>query len=192
MRLTHRPSGRHMDLLDFTGEDLYFDRPLPAGVADLLAAAAADYGEAGAEPHLLRADCLAPEHPSVLVALYRFYYYQRRYEEALLVADRAIGLTARELGLDPDWRRLTVADLAGPARDAMAKTRFLLLALKGAGYLLMRLGRAREALARLEVVAAVDTADRLGLTELLAWARDAVGIELAEAAGGNVRALRPR
>ncbi|AGA91911.1 hypothetical protein Thimo_3233 [Thioflavicoccus mobilis 8321] len=181
-----------MDLLDFSGEDMYFDRPLPAGVADLLAVAAAQYGEAGAELGLLRAYFLAPEHLSVLVALYRFYYYQQRYEDALIVADRAIGLAACELGLDPDWRRLTATDLERPAREAMAQTRFLLLALKGAGYLLMRLGRAREALARFETVAAVDTADRLGLKELLAWARNAVGAELAQEAGGNVRALRPR
>jgi hypothetical protein len=178
-----------MDLLDFTGEEMYFDRPLPAGVADLLTTAAEHYGEVAAESRLLRAYFLAPDHLSVLVALYRFFYYQHRYEEALLVADRAIVAAARELDLRPDWRSLDNTTLGRAATESMALTRFLLLALKGAGYLQMRLGHAGDALARLEKVAAFDTSDRLGTGALLGWARNAVAVEVARAAGDNVHAL---
>ena len=57
----------------------------------------------------------------------------------------------------------------------MPLTRFLLLALKGAGYLLMRLGEHGAALERLEKLSELDTSERLGLRELLAMARTAVG-----------------
>jgi len=166
-----------MDLLDFAGEDMYFDRPLPAGVDALIQRAAEHYGTDEAELSLLRAYFLAPTHLSVLVALYRFYYYRQRYPEALTVADRAVAAAARELGLDlgpdGDWRRLDDEHLGRAVMQSMAMTRFLLLALKGAGYLLMRMGRPAEALERLEKVAAFDTGDRLGLSELLSWARNA-------------------
>ena len=68
-----------MDLLDFTGEDMYFDHPPPAEVDELIAAAAEQYGTDAAEHSLMRAYFLAPEHLSVLVALYRFFYYRQRY-----------------------------------------------------------------------------------------------------------------
>jgi len=160
-----------MDLLDFDGEPMYFDRPVSPQVDALLAGAAAGYGEPTAERDLLRAYFLEPEHLTVLVALYRFFYYQHRYAEALLVAERAIGVTANELGLDRDWRRLSAAGLAAAASRSMASTRFLLLALKGAGYLELRLGNPGGALARFEKLQAVDTSDRLGVKDLVTLAR---------------------
>jgi len=166
-----------MDLLDFTGEDMYFDDPPPPAVEDLIARAAEHYGSDEAELSLLRAYFLAPTHLTVLVALYRFFYYRRRYPEALQAADAAIVVAARDLGLDlgpdDDWRRLDDAELGRAVMRSMAMTRFLLLALKGAGFLLMRMDRPAEALERLEKAASFDTSDRLGLTELLSWARTA-------------------
>ena len=180
-----------MDLLDFTGEDMYFDRPLPAGVDALIAEAAEHYGDADvddrAELCLLRANFLAPAHLTVLVALYRFFYYRQRYAEAETVADRAIAAAARELGVPEDWRSLADADLGHAVQQSMALTRFLLLALKGAGYLLMRMGQPEAALERLEKAAAFDEADRLGLRELLDWARKAVTKDRARSSGGKVR-----
>lgn len=160
-----------MDLLDFDGEQMYFDRPVSPEVDALIARAAARYGEPTAESDLLRAYFLEPEHLTVLVALYRFFYYQHRYAEALLVAERAIALTADALGLDRDWRVLSPERVAAAASRSMTSTRFLLLALKGAGFLELRLGNAEHALARFETLMAVDTADRLGLTDLATMAR---------------------
>jgi hypothetical protein len=183
-----------MDLLDFSGEDMYFDQPLPAEVEALIARAAERYGSDEAELCLLRAYFLAPTHLSVLVALYRFYYYRQRLPEALTVADRAIAAAARGLGLDlgadGDWRRLDDESLGQAVMQSMTLTRFLLLALKGSGYLLMRMDRPAEALERLEKVAAFDTGDRLGLTELLSWARTAAARSEIGARGDNVEYIR--
>jgi hypothetical protein len=81
-------------------------------------------------------------------------------------------------------------DLGRAVLTSMTQTRFLLLAIKGAGYLCLRLGDAAGALERLEKVAALDTSDRLGLAELIALARARVTEDQVQQVGGNVRLLR--
>jgi len=163
-----------MDLLDFSGEALYFDEPLGPDVEALLLGAAQGYGEPSAERSLLLAYFLEPEHPTVLVALYRYFYYQHRYREALIIAERAIRITAQRLGLPTAWPELSEANLGPSALNSMPLTRFLLFALKGSSYLLLRLGEPVEALERLEKLAAIDTSDRLGIQDLRQLARSAV------------------
>jgi tetratricopeptide (TPR) repeat protein len=176
-----------MDLLDFDGEPMYFDEPVSPEVQRLLNEAAETYGEDSAEDRLLLAYFLQPEHLTVLVALYRYFYYRHRYREALVTADRAIALVAGRLDLPADWRNLREADLGQAVLISMSLTRFLLLALKGSGYLLFRLGDAASALKRFEKIAEIDTSDRLGIGELHAMARSAVTRTAVEDAGGNVR-----
>jgi hypothetical protein len=177
-----------MDLLDFTAEEMYFERPLPPAVAQLIDEASQHYGDdADAAEHCLqRARRLAPDHLSVLVALYRYYFYQRRYPETLAVADHCIVVAARELGIPEDWQTLDETSFGHAVRQSMTLTRFLLLALKGSGYVLLRMERPAEALARLERIAAFDERDRLGLADLLSWARDAAFRSEVEAKGDNI------
>jgi tetratricopeptide (TPR) repeat protein len=176
-----------MDLLDFDGEPMYFDEPVSPEVERLLGEAAEGYGEDSAEARLLLAYFLQPEHLTVLVALYRYFYYRHRYREALITADRAIALTAARLDLPTDWRDLREPDLGQSVLVSMSLTRFLLLALKGSGYLLFRLGDAAGALKRFDKIAEVDTSDRLGIGELHAMARSAVTRSELEGSGSNVR-----
>lgn len=171
-----------MDLLSFDGEPMYFDRPMDPEVAALLKDAAAHYGEPSAEHRLLRAYFLAPEHLTVLVALYRYFFYRHRYAEALIVADRAISRAAAELDVGVDWRAMSKDDLGRAVLVSMSLTRFLLLALKGAGYIRLRLGDVSGALARFEKVAELDASDRLGMAGLVALAR----AQAAEQAGTAV------
>ena len=167
------------DLLDFAGEALYFDEPSLPVVARLLAAA-----QSASVPDLARARLeealrLAPDDLTVIVALYRFFYFQHDYAAALPVAERAMQAAGRRLNIPGDWRVLDVADIERSGRSSMAMTRFLLWALKGEAYLLMRLGRFGEALARLEKLTALDGADRLGTAALLQIARETLS-ETAE------------
>ena len=67
-----------MDLQDFQGQLMYFDEPLPDGVEDLLNQASEAYGDGNAEWYLTQAYSIAPANMTVLVAMYRFYYYQHR------------------------------------------------------------------------------------------------------------------
>jgi hypothetical protein len=163
-----------MDLLDFTSEDLYFDEPLQSEARHCLELAAAQYAEGRAESSLLRAYFLAPEHPMVLVAMYRFFYYQHRLEDALLVADRVLRVFAERLELPLDWRELTETQIGAGVMVSMAMIRFYLLALKGAGFLQLRLGLYDDALARLAKVVELDVHDRLGARALLEVAQRAL------------------
>lgn len=156
-----------MDLLDFEDADLYFDEQMGGDVRVLLQDAADAYAGGGAESHLLRAYFLAPKNLTVLVALYRFFYYQHRLEEALIVAARALEASGERLSLPEDWRRLDELGIGFAATRSMGLLRFYLLALKGAGYLNLRTGDIETGRRMLAKVLEVDPKDQLGAGALL-------------------------
>ncbi len=92
-----------MDLLDFEQAELYFDEPISEEVEHLIDMAAANYGNEEAELMLLRANFMAPQHLMVLVALYRYYFYQHRLEDALLVAESTLAVVGRRLEFPETW-----------------------------------------------------------------------------------------
>lgn len=154
------------DLLQMDTQELYFDRPLPQHVEQLIKLAAESYGEPEAENMLQTAYKELPEHPMVHVALYRYYYYQHRLEEALEIADQTIAVSGRELNYDGHWRDVTLEALNASGAN-MVCVRFYLMALKAAGFICLRTGRLDEGNARLRKVAALDIEDRLGASAIL-------------------------
>ena len=179
-----------MDLQDFEGQDMYFNEPLPAKVAELIEQAAEAYGEGEAEKPLLRAFFLEPEHFMVHVALYRFYYYQHRYSDALFIADKAMQVAGKALNLPQDWRELDKGYLGEASLKSMGMLRFYLLALKGAGYLNLRLNKINEAIEILSKLVALDEKNRLGASMLLDIAKDRVIDDIAEQSDNVVRLSR--
>ncbi|MEA3639101.1 MAG: hypothetical protein VBE63_04070 [Lamprobacter sp.] len=194
-----------MDLLEITDEAMYFETPLPTEVQQLIEESGQCYRSRAldgssddeieltsvdsAEWGLLQAYRKAPEHLSVVVALYRYYYYRHRYVDALSMADRAIQLSCRQLGLSEDWRQLGQAEIEQASQRSMAGTRFLLLALKGAAWLLLRQAQPTAAIERLAPLRAFDHKDQLGTGELLGWAEKAARREQIASAGDNIHLL---
>lgn len=170
------------DLLDLGDEVLYFDETAAPGTEALIAEASGFYGEDDelAEAKLLRAYFLAPEQLSVLVALYRYYFYRHRLDDTLLVADRALAVSARRLEIAQDWRTLTPFAIAQAGHRNMGLLRFHLLALKGTAVVLLRLGRIGEARDRLKKLSSLDDKDLLGAAALLGVADDALAEESDE------------
>ncbi len=156
-----------MDLLDLDGQQLYFDEPMPENVRQILMQAAAAYGDGQAESLLLKAFLYAPDNLSVLVALYRTYYYQHRLDEAKQVAQRTLLVVARRLDFPEDWRLVDLAELSHGVLKSMGLIRFYLLTLKADAYLHLRLGQLEEGKARLEKVAELDASDHFGANALL-------------------------
>ena len=154
------------DLLKMDTQELYFDQPLPGHVEELIRLAAESYGEPEAETLLQTAYKEQPEHPVVHVALYRYYYYQHRLNEALEVADETIAVSGRELGYDGDWRDVSLQALKASGSN-MARVRYYLMALKGAGFICLRTGRWDEGHQRLRKVLDLDAGDRLGVRGIL-------------------------
>lgn len=179
-----------MDLQDFEGQDMYFNSALPPKVAELIDRAAEQYGEGEAEKPLLRAFFLAPEHLTVHVALYRFYYYQHRYKDALFIAGKAMDVARKELSLPEDWRELEKGHLGVASMQSMGMLRFYLLALKGAGYLNLRLGNIEAAIEILSKLVALDEKNRLGVEMLLSIAKERVIDNIAEQSENVVRFSR--
>jgi tetratricopeptide (TPR) repeat protein len=156
-----------IDLLEFENEELYFDEPIDPEAKRCLDLAAEEYGTEASEESLMRAYFLEPEHPMVLVALYRFYYYQHRLKESLLVAERVLQVIGKRLDLPEQWQDLTEMRIGSGVMISMTLVRFYMLALKGAGYLELRLGDYESAQTRLQKVVELDSKDRLGAKALL-------------------------
>ncbi len=155
------------DFLDFDIDNMYFDSPLPEAAEKLIDDAAEHYGEETAELLLLRAYLLAPEHLSTMVALYRYYYYQHRLGDALTVVENAIRTSARELHLVDDWRIVTPLEVAAGAYKSVGLVRFYLLALKAAGFVMVRMGNVDKGADALRKVIEHDPKDRLKSKDLL-------------------------
>ncbi len=156
-----------MDLLDFSDCKLYFEDALPSEAERLIAQAAEDYGNPTAEMALLRAHLLAPDHLTVLVSLYRYYFYQHRLNDVLIVAEHAKRVSARYLGIPADWRQINESQLGSAARTSFGLLRFYLLAIKAESVVLLRLGRIAESRERMSKLAALDSKDHLGAAKLL-------------------------
>lgn len=157
-----------IDLLELGTDSLYFDEPVTAEVDGLIREASIHYGQQEAEQCLLRAYFLAPEQLSVLVAMYRYYFYQHRLGDAFIVAERVLDITARRLDLPGGWSSIGHVALGEAVMRSMGLLRFHLLALKGSAVILLRLGHVAEAKERLTKIAEIDERDALGVTSLLA------------------------
>jgi hypothetical protein len=113
---------------------------------------------------LMRAQALAPDHPAVLIALYRHHFYGHRLAPARDIARRALRRGAQALGLPLHWREVPRAPLGRAHHDPRhdPSLRFYLFALKGYAYLSLRLGDEREAAAALALLRHLDPQDCVG------------------------------
>jgi len=156
-----------MDLLEFEAQDLYFDQPDGVEVENLISRASLEYADGDAELPLLQAYLRAPESLNVLVALNRFYYYQHRLEEALLISEKALGLIRQSLDLPDHWENLEAQHIEKAPKDQLTKIRLYLFTLKSIGFLHMRLHHLSVSEAIFSKLVSVDERDRLGAKPLL-------------------------
>jgi tetratricopeptide (TPR) repeat protein len=138
----------------------------PEAEAKLKAAGASYHDDAAAERLLIEAHSLAPNHPAVLIAAYRYHFYKGRLAEALAIARACLTRAAQELGIDPDWRRAGRGDAAFGLYDAVLP-RFFLFSLKGYAYLSMRLGDLAAGRAAVTKLLDLDPTDKVGARVLL-------------------------
>jgi hypothetical protein len=109
---------------------------------------------------LMRAQSLAPEHPAVLIALYRHHFFGQHLMLARDVARHALVVGAQALALPAAWREVPMKALPGARYDA--RTRFYLFVLKGYAYLSLRLADPVEARDALALLRALDPDDCVG------------------------------
>lgn len=171
-----------MDLLNFDQTSLYFDEPVAPEVQALIESASRAYGDPVAEAMLHKAYFLTPESLLVLVAVYRYYFYQHQLENALLVGERCLHIVGRRLGLPDEWSRLNPALLGEAVMRSMGLLRFYMHLLKATGYVNLRLGRMDQGRALIEKLIELDSHDRFGGKALLDTIVAAVAAQIEEAA----------
>jgi tetratricopeptide (TPR) repeat protein len=138
----------------------------PEAERGLRLAGLAWHDDDAAERHLRDAAVAAPDHAAVLIGLYRFYFYKGRLREALAVAEDCLLKAAHDNHLPEDWREVRRGD-AEFTDYAALRPRFFLFALKGYGYLQMRLGNLDEGRAALMKLLELDPGDKIGARVLL-------------------------
>jgi len=156
-----------MDLLEFDAQDLYYEKEDSQEVRDLIKYAAELYGSGEAELPLLKAYLWAPESLNVLVALNRFYYYQHRLAEALLISEKALTLIRQGIAFPDDWRQLEMKHISESPKDLLTQIRLYLFTLKSIGFLNMRMENLDLSRAIFEKLVALDDRDRIGAKGLL-------------------------
>lgn len=169
-----------MDFIDYENHDLYFDDPLSAEDEALLQKAADAYPSEETEVILQAIHVRLPENLVIIVALYRYYYYQHRYQDALVIAGKSLDVSAAKLGLRVNWIDLTESHLGMGIFISMGMVRFYMLGLKASAYLLMRTGEIEQAHARLTKIVELDPADQFGASFLLKMAEKELSIKHAE------------
>lgn len=136
-------------------------QPLPTAAQRALVRAASLRAEPQAElAALMQAQELAPEHPEVLIAFYRYHFYGHRLRPARAVARQALVVGAAALDLPSVWRQVPAQALPGARFDGA--TRFYLFSLKAYAYLSLRLDENAEARDALALLRALDPEDRVG------------------------------
>lgn len=119
-----------------------------------------------AETHLHKAAALAPDHPAVLIAYYRFYFYKGRLIDALDIAHACLAKAMRENMLGDNWQTVQPDDADFTDWGALLP-RFFLFTLKGYAYLSLRLGRLAEGRRAAEKLMELDPRDRIGAKVLI-------------------------
>ena len=145
---------------------LYFQDELSPEIEMLINKAADEYGPKS-EQYLLKAYAMADSDLTVLIGLYRFYYYQNRYQDALWVADKVMQVVGDKIEFPDDWKKITMAYVAEGVGHSFCMVRLYFFALKAAGYLNLRLSNFELGREMVEKVVAMDSADRMGAKLLL-------------------------
>lgn len=169
-----------MDFLDFEKHELYFDEDLSENDERLLKQSADLYPSKEAESILLELQSRLSSNLTIIVALYRFYYYQHRYQDALYITAKALNVSARKMGLAVDWKDLTEGHMGQSVFVSMGLIRFYMLSLKASAYLLMRIGNVDEAYQRLKKIVELDPADQFGAAFLYKMAEKERSIRNAQ------------
>lgn len=153
-------------------EETILDSPLLGGALPAIARGHLDKAAARyhltdvAETHLMQAEAIAPDHPAVLIALYRFYFYKGKLVKALTIARQCLARAMRENLLGDDWRAVRPSDADFSDWGALVP-RFFLFTLKGYAYLQMRLGHFEEGRAAAAKLLELDPRDRIGAQVLI-------------------------
>lgn len=145
----------------FHKEDIYFGDNIPAEVKQVLLEATRVYPDLQATEALLeKAHTMAPTQLEVYYARYKFYFYNKRLEQAEAVAREGLKQASIQANLNSDWTMLDNSSANWSNPDDTE--RFYLYTLKAMGFILMRQSRFTESEAILNKLRQLDHLDLVG------------------------------
>lgn len=134
---------------------------IPAAIGTRLHDAATHYHDSDtAEAHLIDAIAAAPDYLPGYFALYKFYFYKKRLEQAEQAALAGLSNAARLGGFEPEWHKLTPA--SANWQEGTGAAHFYLFTLKALAFIHLRTGRAPSCQAMLDKLAEIDPGDQVG------------------------------
>ena len=153
---------------------------MPAAIGARLEAAAFNVhrDHARAEAELLAAQQAAPDYLPAYYALYKFYFYRHRLQDARQIALQGLRRSAALGGFDADWKCLD-AGSADWRRDDGA-VHFYLFTLKALAFISLRSGEPQACRELLDKLAELDPGDLVGasvIRELAAGAAQTDGLK---------------
>lgn len=132
----------------------------PAIIEELSAAAQAYGDTAQAEERLKAAMAQDESCLGVYFAMYKFYFYKHRLEDAERTALMGLAAAAALGGFSSDWRQLAAESADWSKADSASH--FFLFTLKALAFIRLRLGRSDESLEILGKLRELDPADSVG------------------------------
>ena len=130
-------------------------------VTQLLKDAAAAYQQTNrAEAILWSAQAIDPACLPVYFALYKFYFYKFRLEDAEKVALMGLKTAAQQGGFYAEWSRLSYAD--ADWSSTIGAQHFYLFTLKALAFIRLRMGRREESIELLAKLQELDPGDSVG------------------------------
>jgi tetratricopeptide (TPR) repeat protein len=150
-----------MSVLPFHEDRVMFGTNIPVDINACLQKAVAAYDDSElAEKLLWQAQGMEPDQLEVYVALYKFYFYKNRIDEAEDVVFMALQKSAKLGNFDADWNSLTPSSTDWYCTDN--PQRLYLYALKALSFIRLRqddVGSAESILAKLQEL---DPTDQVG------------------------------
>ncbi|MGE5655612.1 MAG: hypothetical protein ACM37W_03280 [Actinomycetota bacterium] len=124
-------------------EEKYSWCEVPETVKNLLALATQHWeNTAEAENYINQALAQAEDHPDVLIAAYRFFFYKNKPTQALAIAEKVISNIKKSENLPDDWETLKIILVS---RKDDPQIRLYLNAYAASGFVLAKLGQLEKA-----------------------------------------------
>ena len=157
-----------MSAVAFIEERVLFSPSIPAEVNNLLqaAVAASSVNQRQAETLFIQAQALDRQCLQTYFALYKFYFFQKRLDDAERIVLAGLEESAKQGGFPNDYHQL-VANLRKWNLYANEPSLFYLYTLKALAFIKLRLGFTLDAQLVLSHIALLDPEDRSGASVIM-------------------------
>ena len=107
MNQSSNRSERQSNVVQLVGDEVHFGFDIEPGAnAELQRAASLISSREASSEALLQAEQIAPEQIEVLIARYKFHFYQGETGKAEELVIKALGLAAEQGNFNQDWQQL--------------------------------------------------------------------------------------